>query len=311
MKKKLFFQSAVTATILSYLLFFIGGLVRVSGAGMGCDDWPQCFPDRWFPPLSSDQIPIGVDHFNLTLAWIEYVNRLFGVIVGISIIVLTVLAIHYYKTNYNNFRSHPSLLFSSVLSLIVVIITGLLGAELVWSVLDPFIKTLHMLSALALVSILSYICIKSYKMINATLFKGLKKNPILSKSLIFLWVLIVIEILLGTGIRTNLEFILSENPSLPKEEQLNALSSYKYLHSLLGFGLLFFSIYINYHLRDHSLLLAKQLGYFILAMVALQIFLGELMVFFDLPQLTRLFHTWGSSWLVGVIIILYNCMKNE
>jgi len=88
-------------------------------------------------------------------------------------------------------------------------------------------------------------------------------------------------------------------------------SSYKYLHSLLGFGLLFFSIYINYYLRDNSLLLAKQLGYFILAMVALQIFLGELMVFFDLPQLTRLFHTWGSSWLVGVIIILYNCIKNE
>ena len=186
-----------------------------------------------------------------------------------------------------------------------------MGAELVWSVLDPFIKTLHMLFALALVSILSYICIKSYKMINAKLFRGLKKNPILSKSLIFLWVLIVIEILLGTGIRTNLELVSIENPSLPKGEQLNALSSYKYLHSLLGFGLLFFSIYINYHLRDHSLLLAKQLGYFILAMVALQIFLGELMVFFDLPQLTRLFHTWGSSWLVGVIIILYYCMKNE
>jgi cytochrome c oxidase assembly protein subunit 15 len=146
---------------------------------------------------------------------------------------------------------------------------------------------------------------------NAEYFAKVEKNNIISRGLIFFWILIIIEILLGTGIRTNIELIAIDNPLLSKGEQLNALSSYKYLHSLLGFGLLFFSIYINYYLRNNSLLLAKQLGYFILAMVALQIFLGELMVFFDLPQLTRLFHTWGSSWLVGVIIILYNCMKNE
>ena len=39
--------------------------------------------------------------------------------------------------------------------------------------------------------------------------------------------------------------------------------------------------------------------------------LGELMIFFELPQLTRLFHTWGSSWLVGIIIILYNTLQYE
>jgi cytochrome c oxidase assembly protein subunit 15 len=305
MKKKLFFQSAVTATILSYLLIFVGGLVRVSGSGMGCPDWPKCF-GRWIPPLSVDQIPSYIDPtmFNITLAWIEYGNRMLGVLVGISIIILNILAIYY-------FRKHFSLLFSSLLSLVIVIAEGLLGALVVSSVLNPFIVSLHMLLALILVSVLSYICIQSFKLFNAEYFVKVEKNNIISRGLIFLWILIIIEILLGTGIRTNIELIAIDNPLLSKGEQLNALSSYKYLHSLLGFGLLFFSIYINYYLRDNSLLLAKQLGYFILAMVALQIFLGELMVFFNLPQLTRLFHTWGSSWLVGVIIILYNCMKNE
>ena len=305
MKRKLFFQSAVTATILSYLLIFVGGLVRVSGSGMGCPDWPKCF-GRWIPPTHIDQIPSYIDttSFNIVLAWIEYSNRSLGVLVGLSIIILNVIAIYY-------FRKELKLFFSSILSLILVVANGMLGAIVVSSVLNPFIVSLHMILALMLVSVLSYICIESYKLIHIEKFKNLEINKTLSRSLILFWILIVVEILLGTGIRTNLELVSIENPLLSKGEQLNALSAYKYLHSLLGFGLLFFSIYINYHLRDNSLLLAKQLGYFILAMVALQIFLGELMVFFDLPQLTRLFHTWGSSWLVGVIIILYNCMKNE
>jgi cytochrome c oxidase assembly protein subunit 15 len=46
-------------------------------------------------------------------------------------------------------------------------------------------------------------------------------------------------------------------------------------------------------------------------MILFQIFVGELMIFFELPQLTRLFHTWGSSWLVGIIIILYNTLQYE
>ena len=298
MKLRLFYNSAVIATILSYLLIFIGGLVRVSGAGMGCPSWPKC-GEGWIPPTNVD-----INQINTTLAWIEFTNRMFGVVLGISIIILNVIAIFYFRKNHN-------LLFYSILSLIFVIINGLLGGALVWFELNPYIKTAHMLFALILVSILSYICIKSYKMLNSNLFQGLTSNLVLLKSLIFLWILIVIEILLGTGLRTNIELIVIENPLFSKSDQLDALPYYKYMHSIVGFALLFFSIYVNYSLRNHSLLLAKQLGYFITGMVVLQIFLGEMMIFFDLPQLTRLFHTWGSSWLVGVIIILYNCIKNE
>jgi len=118
-----------------------------------------------------------------------------------------------------------------------------------------------------------------------------------SISLIALWILIVIEILLGTGIRTNIELIAIDNPLLSKGELLGALDSYKYLHSVLGFSLLFLSVYIVYLFKDDFFGLSK--------------FLGELMIFFELPQLTRLFHTWGSSWLVGIIIILYNTLHYE
>ncbi len=76
MKLRLFYNSAVIATILSYLLIFIGGLVRVSGAGMGCPSWPKC-GEGWIPPTNVD-----INQINTTLAWIEFTNRMFGVVLG-------------------------------------------------------------------------------------------------------------------------------------------------------------------------------------------------------------------------------------
>ena len=305
MKLRLFYNSAVIATILSYLLIFIGGLVRVSGAGMGCPNWPKCF-GRWIPPTNIDQIPSHIDptSFNIVLAWIEYGNRSLGVIVGLSIIILNIIAIYY-------FRKELKLLLSAILSLILVGANGGLGALVVSSVLNPFLVSLHMILALILVSVLSYACIESYKMIHPEKFKNIRVNRMLLNSLIIFWVLIFIEILLGTGIRTNLELVSIENPLLSKGELLNALDSYKYLHSVLGFSLLFLSIYIYLKLRVYKLYIIRFLGVFTLGMIIVQIFLGEMMIFFELPQLTRLFHTWGSSWLVGIIIILYNCISNE
>ena len=305
MKLRLFYNSAVIATILSYLLIFIGGLVRVSGSGMGCPDWPKCF-GRWIPPTNIDQIPSHIDptSFNIVLAWIEYGNRSLGVIVGLSIIILNIIAIYY-------FRKELKLLLSAILSLILVGANGGLGALVVSSVLNPFLVSLHMILALILVSVLSYACIESYKMIHPEKFKNIRVNRMLLNSLIIFWVLIFIEILLGAGIRTNLELVSIENPLLSKGELLNALDSYKYLHSILGFSLLFLSIYIHLKLRAYKLYIIRFLGVFTLCMIIVQIFLGEMMIFFELPQLTRLFHTWGSSWLVGIIIILYNCISNE
>ena len=81
--------------VFTYLLIFIGGLVRVSGAGMGCPDWPKCF-GRWIPPTSLSQLPDYIDpeKFNLVLAWVEYLNRLFGALVGL-IILITFIPVSY------------------------------------------------------------------------------------------------------------------------------------------------------------------------------------------------------------------------
>jgi len=96
-----FRRFALLTTVATYFLIFVGGLVRVAGAGLGCPDWPKCF-GRWIPPFSVDQIPDHIDasSFNVVLAWIEYTNRLAGMSIGILILITAILAFrHCRNTN--------------------------------------------------------------------------------------------------------------------------------------------------------------------------------------------------------------------
>ena len=122
---KKYFQFSVISIVFTYLLIFFGGLVRVSGAGMGCPDWPKCF-DRWIPPTKLDQLPDYIDpeKFNLVLAWVEYLNRLFGAIVGLIILVTFVYGLLYFK-------DHKRVTFSITLALFFTLVEGWLGLSLI------------------------------------------------------------------------------------------------------------------------------------------------------------------------------------
>ena len=133
---------------MTYLLIFIGGLVRVAGAGMGCPDWPKCF-GRWIPPISVEQLPTHIDpaQFNFVLAWIEYCNRLFGAFIGLMITITCFLAIRYH-------RKEPKIMIPTIGAFILTLIEGWLGGVLVDTVLNPLTITLHLLLALFIVVLL-------------------------------------------------------------------------------------------------------------------------------------------------------------
>jgi cytochrome c oxidase assembly protein subunit 15 len=76
------FAVAVLAT--QALIAMTGAVVRVTGSGLGCPTWPQCFPDSMFP--------VSHPEYNALNQWIEFGNRLFTGIVGIIAVICFALA---------------------------------------------------------------------------------------------------------------------------------------------------------------------------------------------------------------------------
>jgi heme a synthase len=151
-----FQRCALLTTFATYLLIGIGGLVRAAGAGLGCPDWPKCF-DRWIPPFDVSDVPAHIDPalFNVTKAWIEYLNRLTGVIVGFLIFATLILAIRHH-------RRSRRVLWSTAAAFVLVGIEGWIGGQVVRSELEPLVLTVHLVFALIIVSLLLYSSVSAF-----------------------------------------------------------------------------------------------------------------------------------------------------
>jgi heme a synthase len=148
MPRTSFQRLAIAATAITYLLIAVGGLVRASGAGLGCPDWPRCF-GSWIPPASAAALPPEFDpaQFNPTLMWTEYLNRLLGVVVGFAILAATVSA-------WRHHRQQPRILWPVVAAVLLTGFQGWLGGRVVAHELAAWIVTVHMLVALVIVALL-------------------------------------------------------------------------------------------------------------------------------------------------------------
>jgi len=129
---------AVLANLIGQVLIIgTGGAVRLTGSGLGCSTWPQCEPGS-FTPVVHDEMELHV--------FVEYGNRLVGVLlglVGIALAILMTLAVR-------RLGRSSRLRTMSYAVIAVVVLQGLIGGISVWMDLHPAIVGSHFLISGAL-----------------------------------------------------------------------------------------------------------------------------------------------------------------
>jgi protoheme IX farnesyltransferase len=136
------FQKLAAASVaLALLLVTIGVVVRATGSGMGCPDWPLCH-GQVIPPL---------DDAN---AWIEWVHRTVAALIGFVVLALAVVA-------WLDHRDRPSLLWPSIAVVGLVGFQAWLGRETVRLNNSGESVTAHLAAAMALVGLLVFILVRS------------------------------------------------------------------------------------------------------------------------------------------------------
>lgn len=233
-----FIRINLITIIATLVVILAGGIVRSTGSGMGCPDWPKCF-DQYIPPTSASQLPADYEtkyiegrkkknekfakylesmgrhkladslrkdksilvheEFNAAKTWTEYLNRLAGAILGIFLLITAVLSFAYKKTA-------KRIIVLSWLNIIVVGYQAWLGSIVVSTNLTQWVITIHMLLALVILGIAIY---------TYNYAKQLNKEPTvimyriawLKGFLFFTIAISIFQVVLGTEVREAIDSI--------------------------------------------------------------------------------------------------------
>lgn len=194
-------------------LIGIGGVVRSTGSGMGCPDWPKCF-GQWVPPTDVSQLPSNYqelykDHgyasmeFNALKTWIEYINRLVGVLIGFVTLLTAVVSLRLRK-------SRPLVTQLSFLGLFLVIVQGGIGAYVVRTNLQTGMVTIHMVVALVILMVMLLALLHSKgktELLTSPSFEIPKRVGIAA---VLFFLVAFLQVILGTQVREAVDLVAKE-----------------------------------------------------------------------------------------------------
>ena len=303
------------------MLFVIGGLVRSTGSGMGCPDWPKCF-DQYIPPTSEADLPenyqeyyknqrlrktkrfvqllhlfgfeekakefhqakeLNESHkFNIIKAYVEYVNRLWGALTGLIVFICTLLSIQYFKYNWKVF-------FFTFLGFIAVFFNAMLGAVVVNSNLIGGIVTAHFIAAFAAISffIIAYIYTNN-----------LSELKIQTKKIsIALILFISIQVTIGAFVRESYD---SNYGIITLNQTIESLYPNLYYHGILGVIIMSLSI-LQLIRNPKNTKLIKYTKIIVLLSIA-QIIIGPLSLTESFLAISKLLHI---SFGAGIYVLQF------
>ena len=296
---KIFFQKLVfLSVLLIYLVILAGGIVRSTGSGMGCPDWPRCF-GQWVPPTKVSELPpdykerfkVGnhtIAEFNAFKTWIEYTNRLLGVLVGISVFVTFWYSLRFWGSD----NTAVWLAFS------ILILTGFqgwIGAKVVSSNLSKHMITVHMLIALVIMGLALYLYFLSNEGV------GIASSNF-SKILLFMSILTFIQVLVGTQVRQQIDTVAVAYNDTNRNMWISQLDKIFTFHQVLAVVVVVANACLSFFIIKseglHSLI--AKLSLVIVLLLVLEYAFGVIMVRWGIPFYAQPIHLFLATIVFGL-----------
>lgn len=297
----------VTAAAI-YFLIMVGGVVRASGSGMGCPDWPTCF-GRWIPPTEETQLPANYHEiyaqrgyadtsFNVVKTWTEYVNRLIGVTIG-GLILLTLWRSMPFR------KIDPPVVGLATAVFLLVGFQGWLGSAVVASNLKPMMITAHMVTAFVLVSLLIYTLARA----QAPWLRKLGSGTVPARVRTVLWVaagLTLLQIAMGTQIREAVDVIAVQVGQAERDSWRENFPIIFYIHRSFSSVLLFTNLWLAWTLyrnlaQRHPL---RRLGVALAGLVSCAILSGVTLDRLGFPAVVQPLHLLLANLIFGTQFFL-------
>lgn len=325
--KKNFSTIAKITLVLVYLVIVAGAVVRMTGSGMGCPDWPKCF-GYYIPPtheaqllwqpnheyqkgqviIRNESLEVASQSFTSTTNytaknWEAYTKHDYAIfnpyhtwtefinrLVGaLAGLATLVMAI----ASFSFWKTKKTI---TLLSWLVVFAMGFqawLGATVVYSVLLPQKITIHMVMALVIVAMVLYIIyLQSGKKIT---FKHHKTFTILSTTAL---TLTLIQVVLGTQVRQFVDIQADIYGEDAKPFWLNNPQWQFYFHR--SFSVIVLLVNMVLYWKNKQLSLGYQKINWLILLLLIEIISGITMYYFDFPFTTQTIHLVIASILFGI-----------
>ncbi|MES2388474.1 MAG: COX15/CtaA family protein [Bacteroidota bacterium] len=334
-KKRLFRRFGFLTLVVVYIVILAGGIVRSTGSGMGCPDWPKCF-GSWVPPTGEAQLPLHFKEiytaqrvkksvrianmlermgftntayilrtdpsirqeqpFNVVKTWIEYINRLAGALTGLFIVTAFALSFVYWKTD-------KFIVLLSAGSVALVGFQGWIGSIVVAANLMPFTVTLHMALAILLVWLIIYTLARAEHGTGRV-----KSNAPLRQvqfAAWFVFALTFIQVMIGTDVREEVDIITASSGGSHNNIMYRLGTSYL-VHRAFSvlvlascFGVVR-AIRLSYPM-GHSM---RSMAWILFVLLLLEPLVGIGMAAFDLPAFLQPVHLTLATIIIGLVLYI-------
>ena len=336
--KKYFLPSAKTALVLVYLVILAGALVRMTGSGMGCPDWPKCF-GYYIPPteekellytvgkeyskgqviIKNESLLVAKDRFVApknfeSTHWEKYTKHDYAIfnplhtwveylnrLVGALAGMACLVALVF---SFGFWKENKKLIFYCLLICFLMGFQAWLGKTVVDSVLNPYKITTHMLAALLIVAVQLYV-----------IYSVQENKKIKTFDNEFKWVLYaalgltVVQIIFGTQVRESVDAITELG--LPKEVWIQNPKGGFYTHR--SFSILVVCANAFLFWRNRKLTLGFDKMNWIIGLLSIEILSGIAMYYFSFPFGSQTIHIAMATLLFGLqlYLILENSKKHS